>query len=74
MEEFGRLAGAYGLGPALLILAVYALLVGRWAVPKWVYDRLEKDRDEWKALALRSLQTTERSVGIAEPLVKGPGG
>lgn len=72
MGNLGELATQFGLGPALLILAVYALLVGRWAVPRWVFDDLRRDRDEWKAMALRATRVAERSADIAEPLVKGP--
>jgi len=34
------------------------------------YSEMQADRDQWKAVALRSLMTAEKSVHVAETAVK----
>jgi hypothetical protein len=43
-------------------LLVIAVVGGfrRWYVWGWAYDRMERDRDEWKATALRLLHVAEQ--------------
>lgn len=53
----------------LLLVAIIGGFRG-WYVWKWQWDRLVQDRDEWKALALKSLDTTERGVAVAERVVR----
>jgi hypothetical protein len=53
----------------LLMVALIGGFRG-WYVWKWQWERLVQDRDEWKALAMRSLDTTERGVAVAERSVK----
>jgi hypothetical protein len=53
----------------LLMVALIGGFRG-WYVWKWQWDRLSADRDEWKALAMRSLDTTERAADLAERSVK----
>lgn len=56
-----QLGGTVG---ALMFL-ITAILKG-WLVPGNIYRRLEKDRDEWKEIALTSIRAAERGVGVAE--------
>lgn len=58
-------------GVALLVLAVASFVKG-WIVPKWSYDAvvtscsdLKKERDEFKAMALRNVDLTDRALGVA---------
>lgn len=53
--------GAMGI----MALAVVAFL-REWVVPGSVHQRCEKDRDEWKDLAWRSLSTTDKAVTLAD--------
>lgn len=50
-------AGAYGL----LVLAVIGGYRG-WYVWRWQYDRVERERDDWKRIALRGLNIAEQVV------------
>jgi len=75
MEALGQLATLYGFGPALLLLAVWAFATGR-VFSKTAYDNmrteLSRERDDWKTMALRATNNTDRALGVVEPLVKGP--
>jgi hypothetical protein len=53
----------------LLMVALVGGFRG-WYVWKWQWERLVQDRDEWKAIAMRSLATTERVASVAEHAVK----
>lgn len=47
--------------PFLLFLALLGVMRGYW-IPKHVYDDLERDRDEWKAIALQNLNVASTAV------------
>lgn len=47
--------------PGLLFLALVGLFAEFW-YPRHVYKALERDRDEWKAIALQSMATTSTAV------------
>jgi len=49
---------------ALLIFVVVGGMRGVY-IWRWVYDKLEKDRDEWKRIALSSTTLADRAVEIA---------
>lgn len=58
-------------GVVLLILAVASFIRG-WLYPKIAYDALmatcvemKKERDEFKAMALRNVDITDRALGVA---------
>lgn len=53
----------------LLVVAIVGGFRG-WYVWRWVWEAKVKECEEWRALALRSLDTTERGVAVAERVVK----
>ena len=51
------------LNDAGLVGAAVIILVGlmrKWWVPGWFYTSIEKDKDEWKNIALRATGIAER--------------
>lgn len=42
----------------------------KWYVWWWVYEAKAKEAEEWKAIALRSLNATEASVNVAERVTR----
>lgn len=66
----------FGLPVALLLAAVWGFATGRVFSRAAYMDmraELSRERDDWKTIALRATSAAERSVALAEPLVKGPG-
>lgn len=72
ITDFVQAVGITGL----LVIAILGGFRG-WYVFKWVFDRMvawyeaqlaevRKDRDEWKAIALQSLEAAEKGVAVAE--------
>ena len=62
--EYIRSAGITGI----LIL----IIVGgwrRWWVWGWHYQQIEKERDEWKSLAIGGTHLSERAVRAAQEVV-----
>lgn len=58
------------LGPAGLTVALLFALIGvvrGWWVPGGWYRKLETDRDEWKMIAMRSIDTADKAVTMVEP-------
>lgn len=55
--------------PFLLALAVWAFATGR-VVPRWLYDASERRSEEWKRLALGQQPLTDRSLDVAERIVR----
>lgn len=53
----------------LLVVAIVGGFRG-WYVFRWTWDAKVKECEEWKSLAMRSLDTTERGVAVAEHAVK----
>ncbi len=48
-----------------LAFVVLAMLKG-WLVPGSVHDQLIRDRDDWKEIALASVNGTEKAISLAE--------
>jgi cell division protein FtsL len=74
LDFAGTLAGA---SPALMLAIFIVALLRRWLVlPRELDQRdqriaeLEKERDEFKTMALRALNVGERVVSVAED--RGP--
>ena len=59
-----QLLGPLGLTVAL-IFTIFAHFRGWWVRGK-DYEKLEKEKDEWKDAALRGISTAERVVNIHE--------
>lgn len=54
-------------GGAVGLLAFVALLVFMgWLVPRSTYRQLERDRDHWRAVALKSIGHTEALMPAAQ--------
>ena len=65
-----------GGASGVLVFVVIAILRG-WLIPRGVYDErvadwqrereaIERDRDDWKEIALTGANAVERAVGVAE--------
>lgn len=59
------------VGAVILLLLAVAAFVRGWIYPKYIYDaqqaqivKLEKERDEFKQIAMRSLEITERTQKV----------
>lgn len=52
-----------GVG-GLLLLALFAGFKRVW-VWGWMYAEMQRDRDEWKAIALRALPVVDKAVTVA---------
>jgi hypothetical protein len=57
-----------GLG-GLMLMALFLGFRRIWVFGSF-YSEMQADRDQWKAVALRSLMTAEKSVHVAETAVK----
>lgn len=55
--EIVQTGGTVGL---LVLILIGGLR--RWWVPGWAYDEMRHDRDQWKTIALRTLQVSEEIV------------
>lgn len=60
------LANKLTVGAALLVAVIGVLR--RWWVPGWLYRDVVRDRDEWKAIAMRSAHLAERAIEAPAPL------
>lgn len=67
MAELESIMSLLGKGGTTALL-VMVLLGGfrRWWVFGWHYLEMQRDRDEWKALALRASMLADRVVSVAE--------
>lgn len=63
------------LGPtALLAFLLYVVVWGgrkRWWVYGWQYEAKDREAQEWKSLALRSISAAESGVDTARELAGG---
>jgi len=50
------------------VLLTVAFVKG-WVVPRWAYDKLEKDCDRMTEIALRGTELAERAALVAEKKV-----
>jgi hypothetical protein len=64
-ELLSMLLGPVGLLVAM-ILAIMGVIRGWW-VPGFWYREMVADRDEWKEMALRSINAADKAVTLAEP-------
>lgn len=58
------------LGPVGLLVALIWIVLGslrEWWFTGAAYRRIEKERDEWKDIALRSMDTADKAVTYLEP-------
>ena len=53
----------------LLVLIVLGS-VRQWWVPGWHYRQTLQERDEWRNLAMRGTEHTEKSLTVAEEITK----
>lgn len=53
---------------ALSVFIVFSFVRG-WIVPRWAYDKLEKDHQRMSEIAFRSLELGERAASVAEKKV-----
>lgn len=63
------------LGPLGLLVALIWIVFGsirEWWFTGAAYRRVEKERDEWKEIALRSINATDKAVTYLEPEVHDP--
>jgi positive regulator of sigma E activity len=65
IDDLLRIANSPGALLAFVLLMLVAGARGAWVFGR-TYDKLEKDRDEWKAAALKALNNTEQLVGHFE--------
>jgi hypothetical protein len=56
-------------GPAILAMVIIAWLKG-WIVTRREFDEASKQRDEWKEIALRDINNTDRLQKAADQLVE----
>lgn len=67
MGEAISLIDLLSTGGNLTLLAIIILgALREWWFTGAAFQRMKLDRDEWKALALDSMQTTDRAVELAE--------
>lgn len=56
------------------VLGMLAMIVigtlRKWWLPAWYVHDLEKERDEWKAMALSGTRLAERSSSVLEDAIK----
>ena len=64
-ELIGQLLGPVGLLVALIWIVFGA--IREWWFTGAAYRRIEKERDEWKQIALRSINTADKAVTYLEP-------
>lgn len=67
----------------VLIVLFCGMVFKKWllVVPYWTYEKMEADRNEWRALALQNMSTTRHAVNVTEkvvdatlPITKSEGG
>jgi hypothetical protein len=64
--DLREIANSLGAGAGLLLLlAVVGALRGDW-VPGYQHKALQKERDEWKALALKGNALTRDAIEVAK--------
>lgn len=57
-------------GSFVLLAFVVVALWKEWLVPGTRYQRLEAEKENWKALAIELLKTTDRAVNVAASKVE----
>jgi len=53
-----------------LLLLVFVMLVTKRLVLGWQYDEIKEDRDRYREMALKLLQTGETTASTAEEIVR----
>lgn len=48
-------------------VVVLAIMTG-WLLPRWTYSEIKRERDEWRALAMRAIGTGEVAVNALETI------
>lgn len=64
VSDLGQLLTNAG-GASVLVFVVMALIRG-WLVPGHVHDDVRQDRDDWKEIALASVNGAEKAITLAE--------
>lgn len=65
--DFKEAAKYIGIPGAMALALVYAFVKG-WLITRREFDAAIKDRDEWRELALKNWQTTDRLSGTTQQL------
>lgn len=71
MVDFKVLWEVFDKGGVIALSVFFTIaFVKGWIVPRWAYDKLEKDCDRMTEIALRSTELAERGVSAAEKKIR----